>query len=93
MKPVLVILATLAAAPGLAVPAAAANHETVACRQALSECEKRKTQTEVPSIQDQIRGRRERGIDRPRLDRPSIAEPSFGAPGFMVLDPRAVIGD
>lgn len=90
---VLAILATLAAAPCLAVATAAANDETLACRQAQSECEKLETQTAVPSIQGQIRERRERGTERPRLDRPSIAEPSFGAPGFMVLDPRSAIGD
>ena len=91
MKLVLLLVAAVVGG-NAALAAAAENTPPSPCRPAHLECAESRRETAVPTVRDQIRERRERGTERPRLDRPDVAEPSFGDPGFIIVDPSAAIG-
>ncbi len=73
-------------------PAAAQNVRDTECAAERSRCLSRREWAEVPTVRDQLRERRERGVNRPRLDRPDHADPRYGAPGFTVTAPGQMIG-
>jgi hypothetical protein len=85
-------VACLLASFALQSPGAAEAILPIECAAEELRCPSRPEWAEVPTIREQLRERRERGINQPRLDRPDFAEPNYGAPGFGVTDPGRVIG-